>query len=213
MKINLIIFDFDGTLFDTKEDITASVNFALKQCNIDPVSSDLVWGFTGDGTPVLIRRVLGEANKDCVDKVLQMSLDYYSEHFANFTKPVDDVEAFLRRFEDKRKTILSNKYKSLINKIIHKFGFEKYFSEIFGRDSFKRSKPDPYPIFEIMKMFKSDIASTLYIGDSINDIILSKNAKIKCFIIPSGVSDEDDLRNANPDLIFRSYKELENIIE
>jgi len=213
MKIDLILFDFDGTLFDTKEDIAASVNFALKQCGLQQVSSDLVWEYTGDGTPTLIKRVLGEDHKECFSIALERSLDYYSKHFADFTKPVDDVENFLKHYSNKAKVILSNKYKYLIDKILDKFGFDKYFTHTFGRDSFPISKPDPYPLFEIMKMFKIEPSSTLYIGDSLKDILISRNANVKCFIIPSGVSHEDFIIAAKPDLIIRNYKELENIIE
>ncbi len=213
MKFDLIIFDFDGTLFDTKADITASINFALKQCNVPPASPALVWRFTGDGTPALVKRILGEKNKDFFEIVLKTSLDYYEAHSADFAKPIGDIEWFLEHYKNKTKTILSNKYKSLIDDIIHKFGFEKYFNASFGRDSFAKSKPDPLPLIEIMSMFSVERYQTLYIGDSVNDVLIAKNADVKCFIIPSGASNEIEIEKLKPDLLFRNYRELENIIE
>ncbi|MGB9695054.1 MAG: HAD family hydrolase [Caldisericaceae bacterium] len=213
MKIDLIVLDFDGTLFDTKHDIAASVNYALRECGLPAVSAELIWKYTGDGTPTLLKRVLGKENENCFDRALSLSLEYYSKHPADFTQPVDDVEHFLRLSKDKLKVVLSNKYKSLIDKILSKFGFEKYFDATFGKDSFPVSKPDPYPLLQIMRKFNRDSRSTIYIGDSINDIKIAKNAGVKCFIIPSGVSNEEDILNMQPELIFKSYRQLDNIIE
>ena len=213
MEINLIVFDFDGTLFDTKKDIAASVNAALIKYGFQPVDEETCWRYTGDGTEILLRRVLQNKNVSNFKEMLNYTIKYYSLNFANFTMPVDNVLAFIDKFREKKKVILSNKNLGIINKILDKFNLSDKFQAVYGKESFSKSKPDPYPILEIMKKFGTTRENTVYIGDSINDITLSKRAGIKSFIIPSGVTPIEEIKHLKPFKIFHDYKEIENLIK
>jgi len=127
--------------------------------------------------------------------------------------PVDNVLAFIDKFREKKKVILSNKNLGIINKILDKFNLSDKFQAVYGKESFSKSKPDPYPILEIMKKFGTTRENTVYIGDSINDITLSKRAGIKSFIIPSGVTPIEEIKHLKPFKIFHDYKEIENLIK
>jgi phosphoglycolate phosphatase len=213
VEINLIVFDFDGTLFDTKKDIAASVNAALIKYGFQPVDEETCWRYTGDGTEILLRRVLQNKNVSNFKEMLNYTIKYYSLNFANFTMPVDNVLAFIDKFREKKKVILSNKNLEIINKILDKFNLSDKFQAVYGKESFSKSKPDPYPILEIMKKFGTTRENTVYIGDSINDITLSKRAGIKSFIIPSGVTPIEEIKHLKPFKIFHDYKEIENLIK
>ncbi len=216
MKAELIVFDFDGTLVDTREDLAAAMNFALKKCGISPVSTETVWRYTGDGTPPLIERVLKEkGHPELFEKAKNLFLEYYDAHFADFAKPMESANETVQYFYEKGKkmAVLSNKYEKFVKKLLEKFNMNKYFFMILGKDSLKKSKPDPFPLFEIMK--KADVPRdrTVFVGDSKNDILISKNAGVKCFIIPSEVQTKEELRKLSPFKILNSIKELENYIE
>jgi len=208
MKIGLLIFDFDGTLFNTKKDIANALNFALEANGIPPLAEEKIWRFTGEGTPKLIERVLRNFGMELFEKVLKMTLEYYNEHCTDYTKPLDGVEGFLKETEHIPKIILSNKYKYLIDITLEKFGLKKYFIETYGRESFEINKPDPAPLYEILRIHGFSKDNTIYIGDTVIDIIFSKNAGIPCCIIPSGASPVEEIEKEQPAVIFKYYKEL-----
>ncbi len=208
-----MVFDFDGTLFDTKKDIAASVNYALKSVGREPLSEDVIWRATGGGSEVLVRRIAEKATESQREEILRKTLEYYSKHFADFVKPVDSVCAFLKKFAHKKKVILSNKNKELIDKILKKYDIDRCFIGVFGGDSFEKKKPDPAPLLEVIDIFGVKMEETIYIGDSMNDILTAKGAGLRCFIIPSGVSSVEEIEKAKPDKIFYDYTEIENFIE
>jgi len=102
MIIDLIVFDFDGTLFDTSEDITKAMNFALSRAGLPPVGRTKVWSSTGDGTSLLVERVLGKNNKNLHDTVLNDFIEYYASRYADYTRPIEGVEYILERFKTKK---------------------------------------------------------------------------------------------------------------
>ncbi len=213
MEINLIVFDFDGTLFDTKKDIAASVNASLKKYGFQPVDEDKIWSYTGDGTEILLKRILKEDKGILFKKILDYTINYYSLNFANFTKPVDDVIDFLDKFKEKKKVILSNKNREIITKVLNKFNLLQKFQAVYGKDSFMKNKPDPYPLLKIMEDFGVVPENTIFIGDSANDIIIAKRSGIRSFIIPSGATPIEDIKKLNPFKIFYNYREIENLLK
>ena len=213
MKVNLIVFDFDGTLFNTKKDIAASINTTLKKYGVQPVDENKIWSYTGDGTEVLLKRILGEEKSFSFKNILDDTLNYYSINFANFTEPVDNVIDFLDKFKEKKKVILSNKNRDIITKILNKFNLCEKFQAVYGKDSFTKNKPDPYPLLKIMEEFEMLQRNTIFIGDSANDIIISKKAKVRAFIIPSGATPIEEIEKLKPFKIFYDYREIENLIE
>ncbi len=213
MTIDLIVFDFDGTLFDTSEDITKAMNFALNKAGLPPASRTKVWSSTGDGTSLLVKRILGKNNKHLHDTVLNDFIEYHSSHCADYTKLVEGVPDVLEKFKTKKMVILSNKYKEFIDKILKKFEMDRYFSAIYGKESFSKSKPHPYPLLYTIKKMKVTAKKTIFVGDSLNDILISKNANVKCFIIPSNVTPIEKIEELKPYKILENIKELVNFIK
>lgn len=216
MKIKLIVFDFDGTLIDTREDIAAAMNYALKKCGLTPVSTETVWKYTGDGTPPLVQRILRDKQHlELFEQVKSLFLEYYDAHFADFAKPLPNVKETIAHLSEKGKkmAILSNKYERFVKKLLKEFDMDGFFFAIYGKDSFEKSKPDPYPLFKIMEMANSSVNETAFVGDSKNDALISKNAGVECFIIPSGVNPEEELRRLYKCKILDNISELEKYVE
>jgi phosphoglycolate phosphatase len=216
MKIKLIVFDFDGTLIDTREDLAAAMNYALKKCGLTPVDTETVWKYTGDGTPPLIERVLKDkGHPELFEKVKTLFLEYYEKHFADFAKPIPNAKETLENLykEGKKMAVLSNKYVRFVKKLLKEFGMEKFFFAIYGKDSFEKSKPDPDPLFKIMEIADSTKDETAFVGDSKNDVLISKNAGVRCFIIPSGVNPEEELKSLYECKILDNISELEKYVK
>ncbi len=216
MKIELMVFDFDGTLIDTREDLTAAMNHALKKCGLTPVSTETVWKYTGDGTPPLIQRILKDKGRlELFEEVKDLFLEYYDAHFADFAKPLPGAKETISNLFRMgiKMAVLSNKYERFVIKLLKKFDMEKFFFAIYGKDSFEKSKPDPYPLFKIMELAKVSRDETAFVGDSKNDVLISKNAKVQCFIVPSGVNSKEELEKLYPCKILNKISELEKYVK
>jgi len=109
--------------------------------------------------------------------------------------------------------ILSNKYKEFIDKILKKFEMDKYFSAVYGKESFSKSKPHPYPLLYTIKKMEVTTQKTIFVGDSLNDVLISKNANVKCFIIPADVTPIEKIEELKPYKILKNIKELVNFIK
>ncbi len=214
MKIKLIVFDFDGTLVDTSEDLAEAMNTSLRKMGLKPVSRNKVWGYTGDGTPLLIKRILrDEGHHELYKELFNLFLNYYEEHYMDFAHPMDGVEETLKHLKNVKMAVLSNKYRRFVVKLLNEFGLKDYFFAIYGKDSFEKSKPDPYPLLKIMENAGVAREETIFVGDSKNDILISNNVKVKCFIVPSGVTPVEDMLKLNPFKILNNFTELEKYIK
>ncbi len=208
MQVELIIFDFDGTLFDTKKDIAMALNHALKHSGLQELDENSVWKMTGNGTPTLIKRALGKISDEKFERILNDTINYYQKHSADFAKPVDNVKVFLKETAQIPKAIISNKYRYFIEQILYKFSFSHYFKEIYGREDFETNKPEPEPLLYVIDKLNINRDHTVYIGDTVVDVTFSKNAGVRSCIIPSGASSLEEIIIEGPDIIFYDYRDL-----
>jgi len=212
-RMNLIIFDFDGTIVDTSEDIASAVNFALSKVGLEPRDKDFIWKYTSDGALQMINAILGKSNMHLNREVIKYFFQYYEKHPADHTRLKAGVRELLENTNGIKKVILSNRYKWLLEKILNELGIREYFLEVFGADSFPKTKPDPYPLLQIINKYRSSKADSILIGDSINDIIASKSAGIKCIIVPSRVTPIDKIKELKPFKIVNNIREAEKWIK
>ena len=111
------------------------------------------------------------------------------------------------------KVLLSNKDERFSKQILETLGLSKYFTEIYGGDSFKEKKPNPLPVFEIMKKFSLKKEEVLMIGDGTNDILVGKNAGIKTIGVLYGYSSLEQVKELAPDFIAKDTNEIIKIIK
>jgi len=170
----LIVFDCDGTLFDTRRDIADSVNFARKHFNLPRLSIDEVTAHVGNGVRVLAEKTFfgtGIATDDALEKIME----YYSLHSADKAVPYEGVAETIPLLGNTL-AVISNKPKNLVDELLENHGLDRYFQDVIGGDTFANRKPDPAPLLYLMGKHQVVKEQTVVIGDHSPDIEMAKNA-------------------------------------
>ncbi|MGA9644697.1 MAG: HAD hydrolase-like protein, partial [Candidatus Korobacteraceae bacterium] len=145
--IQLVVFDLDGTIADTKRDLALSVNAMREFLGLGPLPLEAVTSYVGHGVTVLIKRALGDQAADGdVEKGLRVFLDYYARHLLDNTVAFPGVSEALHELRSRKLAILTNKPTKFSREIVAGLGLARYFFEIYGGESFSLKKPDPIGI-------------------------------------------------------------------
>ncbi|MDI6860986.1 MAG: HAD family hydrolase [Caldisericia bacterium] len=214
--IKLIIFDFDGTLFDTKYDIARSVNIYLKELGFRELPEEKIFKFIGNGSDYLLKRSLEELGEKDFNKYnIERFLEIYNEEATKSVKPFDGIECVLKVLKDKFKIyIVTNKDENSAKIILKKFGFEKYFNKVIGRDTYNLKKPDAKLMEIIIREENLRPHEVLVIGDSEIDFQFAKNLNTKVAIVLwGGIGEKEELKKLNADYILYEPIEILNIFK
>ncbi len=203
--INTLIFDLDGTLANTKEDLTYCVNYALKREGF-PVRSQLeVVNRVGLGLEMLLKRCLPENfSLDSVKskELMESFKACYLENCCEKTHLYPGIQGMLEAFKHLNLAVLTNKSEAYSLKILKKLKIDSYFSLVLCGDTVFQKKPHPSGIQKIFSHFKVKAENCLMIGDSAPDVQAAKNAGCKSLAIATGFSRGLTLRKENPDYIL-----------
>ncbi|GAB6184081.1 HAD-IA family hydrolase [Thermodesulfovibrio hydrogeniphilus] len=211
MKTELIIFDLDGTLVDSCEDIRQALNYCFAKKGIKGFSYEEVRQMVGEGVNRLIEKALSARNVSMpIQELLDCFVSYYHEHIADFSQLYPDVRETLEALEDFKKAVISNKLTALTIKTMEHLDILKYFDFVAGSDTFSERKPSPLPIFETIKKFNTSPDKTIIVGDSDIDIQTGKAAGVKVVAVTYGYRDRELLQDA--DFIIDRLSALKNII-
>lgn len=211
-NIKLVIFDLDGTLVDSKYDLTDAVNYTRKHYGFSPLSVDKVASYLGSGITALVKSVLSGLKDENFDLAVKIFKDNYAKHLTDKTLPYNDIPETLSNIPQK-KVLLSNKDEKFSKHILETLNLSQFFNEIYGGDSFKEKKPNPLPIYEIMKKFSLNKENIVMVGDGANDIMVGKNAGIKTIGVLYGYSSQEQLINLAPDYIAKTPNEITELIK
>ena len=209
-----IIFDLDGTLLDTLEDLADSVNYILRENGCPERSLGEVRAMVGNGVRMLIARALGEDADDAqTDAALSDFRAAYSGHMDVFTREYEGVTPMLRRLKaaGMRLCVCSNKYNAAVQQLIAAH-FPGLFDAVIGEGEGIPRKPDPAGVRLVMQQADADPARTCYIGDSDVDIHTARNAGLHCIAVSWGFADRDALVGMQPDMLCDTMEALENAI-
>jgi phosphoglycolate phosphatase len=210
-NIKLVIFDLDGTLVDSKYDLTDAVNFTRKHYGFSPLPVDRVASYLGSGITALVKSVLSELKDENFEVAVKIFKNNYVQHLTDKTLPYKDVKEMLSNIPQK-KVLLSNKDEKFSKQILETLGLSQFFMEIYGGDTFKEKKPSPLPIYEIMKKFSLNKKNVVMVGDGANDIMVGKNAGVTTIGVLYGYSSKERLNELAPDYIAAKPKDIINII-
>ena len=210
-KIDLMIFDLDGTLVSSGTDLAVAVNYTLKELGLPPRTEKEIIGFVGDGVRKLIEKSLGDLRERLVDNALKIFTDYYNDHLLDNTNLYPGVLDVLTNFADKTKIILTNKHYEFTLKISIALELEKHFHEIIGVDTLPYQKPDGRLIDYLLHKYEVKKDKAVMIGDGINDIYVAKNAGIISVAYLNGLGLKDDLLAADADYYCESLLELNSL--
>jgi len=205
--VSLMIFDLDGTLIRSGDDIAASVNYTLQALSQPTIEREKILRFIGDGVRVLIERSLGHAAPELVAKALDLFSAHYAGHMLDTTDLYPDVHPVLTHFARQNKVIVTNKPIAAARTIVDRLGIRGYFTGIIGADTTHR-KPDTGVLAPLYEIVAPDPKRTLVVGDGVNDILLAKNAGFISCALLNGLSDRDDLLALEPDHACERLSEL-----
>ena len=214
--IRLVIFDLDGTLLDTLEDIADACNHALRECGFPCRNLDEYRRFVGRGIMNLFRCALPEGHKGESDvlKVRDAFVPYYNEHKDDKTRPYPGIEELLSTLAENgiMLAIASNKYQEATEELVRKY-FSKYeFPCILGQREGKPIKPDAGIIHEAMQICGVHADETIYCGDSDVDMMTGKNADVKTIGVTWGFRTKEELAEHKPMMLADDHMQIQNKI-
>lgn len=214
-RFDTIIFDLDGTLLDTLEDLANAVNVALEANGYPKRTLEEVRCFVGNGVRNLMERAVPDGTSaEMIEESLKVFKDYYAAHSQVMTKPYPGIMELLQSLKNDgfKISVLSNKYDAAVKSLCN-----KYFSGLIDLPVGERpgiaKKPAPDGIFDVMKALNIEAARTLYIGDSEVDVKTSKNAGLTFVGVTWGFRDRSVLEENFAEYIIDSPEELRAILE
>jgi len=212
--MNLLIFDLDGTLVDSKLDLVHSVNAARGLMNLAPISEELVASYVGNGAPVLMRRALGpEASEPEVQRALVFFLGYYRDHMLDNTRLYPGVKEGLDRLLESgaQMAVLTNKPVRFSRAIVEGLGLGGHFFQVYGGNSFEQKKPDPIGIEKLLEESGVSRERAIMVGDSGVDIRTARNAGVTACGVSYGFQPETFIEEP-PDLVVDNMIELADYV-
>ncbi len=214
MAVNLIIFDLDGTLVDSKLDLAHSVNATRVHYGLPPLDTNLVSSYVGNGVLVLMRKALGvEFTEEQIKQAVEYFLGYYREHMLDYTVLYPGVRESLDRLKEYgiQLCVLTNKPVRFSRDILAGLGVAGHFFQIYGGNSFEAKKPDPAGVNALLAEAGVPPAESLIVGDSAVDVLTARNAGVPVCGVTYGFQPES-LREQAPDLIVDHMEQLVDLL-
>lgn len=220
--MDCVVFDLDGTLVDTIEDIRSAINYALSAFEGSNITREECMRYVGHG----LRKALTEAalehkarliDEEDFSHMYLLMMEYYRRHAVVYSKPYDGVRELLSSLKANgiRMAILSNKRDELVKDIVNKLFGNDMFDLVLGQTDYLPLKPDPkslYKVFDDLSINKND---AIYIGDSEVDYKTAINADVAYVIVSYGFRSKEELKESGVEAIDHvpSFDEIEKIFE
>lgn len=214
-----LVFDLDGTLLNTLEDIAFSVNEGLRQLGYPPFSVDRYRYFVGDGVRILVHRVLSEFSTQPStqeqEALYQAYMENYAIHQFDTTLPYPGIEACIQTLQTSglKIAVLSNKPHIDTVRVIEQYFPTLHQPYIFGKKPEFPPKPDPASLHALMKTLQLSNDEILYVGDTATDIQTAKNKGVCSVGVTWGFRQQMELETAGADYIIHHPDELIEILQ
>jgi phosphoglycolate phosphatase len=212
-RIRLLVFDLDGTLIDSKDDLVQSVNAVRQRLGRDPLPEETVASYVGRGVVVLMRRALGEGASEAeVAQAVEFFLEYYRDHMLDHTVAYSGVREALEDLKPRSMAVLTNKPVKFSQAILAGLGLDRYFMQVYGGNSFAQKKPDPVGILTLMRETSVEADETIMVGDSDTDVLTGRNAGVWTCGVTYGLAPET-LKTSPPNVLLDDLRELPKLLE
>lgn len=212
-NVDLMIFDFDGTLADTGEDIAASVNHALTALGLASRPVGEILGFVGDGVRILMERALGDDHRTRLDEAMDFFIRHYEKHLLDHTRLYPETDEVLRHFHSKKKVILTNKRYYLTMAIAKGLKIDRHFLEIAGADSTPFQKPDGRVISCLLEKYDVAPHKAVMIGDGCNDVAAARNAGTLSCVHLNGLGNREAMLKMGADVYVEHLTEIKSLFQ
>ena len=211
-NISLIVYDFDGTLVDTLDDISLSVNLALDELGQRPLDQEVIKTCVGSGVFMLMTRALEGTGWTDIEKAVAVFRKHYADHLMDHSDFYSNCRETLEYFSDRHQAICSNKPEDFVRKILEHLNCLHPFKFIIGGDSFKTRKPDPEGLDHLLAKHGLSPDQALMVGDSALDIETGKNAHVKTCAVTYGMGNMEVIRALKPDWTIDDISELKQLV-
>ena len=207
--MKLVIYDFDGTLVDSRRDIAEAVNYMRRTLGARDLTLDEVIACVGNGADDLVRRTITDIDTE-FSVARKLLGEYYGAHPMDYTTLYPGVLEGLKKIRAKgiRQVLVSNKVEALCRMCLEGLNAAPYLDEIIG-DGRYRLKPDPQPLFVAQEMFGVDTANCWMFGDAWTDLAAGRNAGFKRVLAAYGFG---DVKDEKFDYSVNSFEEFTDLI-
>ena len=215
MKYTIAIFDLDGTILNTLEDLADSTNYALKTCGYPERTMDEVRQFVGNGIRKLMERAVPEGTPvEEIDRVHETFTAHYKVHCADKTRPYDGIMELLQNLKKDgcKLAVVSNKADYGVQELCKQY-FDGIFDFAVGEREGIRKKPAPDSVNEVLKTLGCSRDRAVYIGDSDVDIQTAANAQMDHIIVEWGFRDVQFLISQGAKVLVEKPEEILEIVE
>ena len=209
-----VIFDMDGTILDTLDDLTHSTNYILNKYHYPLRSRDEVRQFVGNGIYRLVERAVPEGTSlQQIDQLFDEFKEHYQLHCHENTRPYEGILELIKELKeaDIKVAVVSNKAHEAVVSLSEEY-FEGLFDASIGEREGIRRKPSPDSINEVLNKLNIDREYAIYVGDSEVDIETAKNANMECICVSWGFRDYEQLIDSGASIIVSNTDELEALI-
>jgi phosphoglycolate phosphatase len=204
----LVVYDLDGTLIDTREDILRTVRHMLAAMGRPPMQDAAIAAQVGRGLRYLVAECLGTDDEALIEQGLQTYRTHYKDHMLDHSRLYPEGERVLARFAPRPQAILTNKSEASSRLLLAALGVDRHFQAIVGGDSGFPFKPDPAGLRSLLDRFGVPSAEALFIGDSLVDVETGRHAGVPTAILRHGFGAEDGLAAASPDWLAADFRDL-----
>ena len=210
--VDLIIFDLDGSLIDSRKDIVNAVNFTLREVGLGQKSTSEISSYIGRGVEDLVKKSLGR-RQDLLKKALDILEEYYRKHSTDNSILYPGVKEVLEYFKTKRKIIITNRNYEFAMLTLRAIGINDYFEDIIGGDDIGCMKPSSCPLDKTIYRLDINKQKVIIVGDMDIDILAGKSAGIITCAVTYGIGKIEDIQKAKPDYTIDNILKLKDIIK
>jgi phosphoglycolate phosphatase len=212
-KFKTVLFDLDGTLIDSREDLSAAVNFALTSTNQPPRPPEHIIPHIGNGLRVLLSEVMGPVADETLQEAVSSFSKYYDQHCVDRTVLYPGVREGLKALNGKVKLgVVTNKPYDFAQTIIQKLRIGNFISVLVGGDSLPEKKPRPAPFLRALTDLEGEAESSLAIGDGPQDVTGGRAAGMKTCVAKYGYGFRSTTLDLNPDFTIDRFTDLKEIV-
>lgn len=209
-----VIFDLDGTLLNTLDDLADSTNYALSRFGYPTRTIEEVRQFVGNGVAKLIERAIPEGkNNPNFEKCLAIFKENYAQNMYNKTAPYNGIIEMLSNLKSKgiKIAVVSNKFDLAVKELCKKY-FEGFIDFAAGENEAQgiKKKPAPDTVISVLNEFNFVPEDAVYVGDSDVDIMTAKNSKMPCISVTWGFRDENFLLENGATILINAPSEIYN---